>query len=137
MSDPIISEVLELNKQLLESIAKGDWHAYQELCDPTLTAFEPEARGHMIKGGGAALTREKIVADISDRFVCIADESKLVTTLGRFALPLVELAPDRGIAVRAQFFVVGGEEDRMPRRRSTEYLAVLHREGLRRPVRAA
>jgi calcium/calmodulin-dependent protein kinase (CaM kinase) II len=50
MSDPIINEVLELNKQLLDSIAKGDWEAYQELCDPSLTAFEPEARGHMIKG---------------------------------------------------------------------------------------
>jgi len=50
MSDPIINEILDLNKQLLDSIAKGDWETYQELCDPTLTAFEPEARGHMIRG---------------------------------------------------------------------------------------
>jgi len=50
MSDPTVAEVLELNMQLLESIAKGDWQTYQDLCDPTLTAFEPEARGHLVKG---------------------------------------------------------------------------------------
>src|SRR4051812_10805242 len=43
-------ELLELNQQLLESIAAGDWETYQELCDPSLTAFEPEARGHLIQG---------------------------------------------------------------------------------------
>ena len=46
----------------------------------------------MIKGGGAALTREKIVAAQSRRFVCIADESKLVDVLGRFPVP-VEVIP--------------------------------------------
>lgn len=50
MSDPVINEVLELNKQLLDSIARGDWQTYQDLCDPTLTAFEPEARGHLVRG---------------------------------------------------------------------------------------
>lgn len=43
-------ELLELNQQLLESIAAGDWQTYQALCDPTLTAFEPEGRGHLIQG---------------------------------------------------------------------------------------
>ncbi len=47
---------------------------------------------HLIKGGGGALTREKIVAAASDRFVCIVDESKLVDRLGRFPLP-VEVIP--------------------------------------------
>jgi ribose 5-phosphate isomerase A len=51
-------------------------------------ADEIDPRGHMIKGGGAALTREKIVADLADRFICIADESKRVDVLGRFPLPL-------------------------------------------------
>lgn len=51
-------------------------------------ADEIDPAGNMIKGGGAALTREKIVADIAQRFICIADESKLVTKLGRFPLPL-------------------------------------------------
>ena len=55
-------------------------------------ADEIDHQGCMIKGGGAALTREKIVADLADRFVCIADESKLVQLLGRFPLP-VEVVP--------------------------------------------
>ena len=51
-------------------------------------ADEIDGRGFMIKGGGAALTREKIVADLAERFVCIADESKLVAQLGAFPLPV-------------------------------------------------
>ena len=43
-------ELLELTRRLLESIARGDWAAYQELCDPTLTAFEPEALGQLVEG---------------------------------------------------------------------------------------
>src|SRR5882724_11157893 len=45
-------------------------------------ADEIDGAGFMIKGGGAALTREKIIADLADRFVCIVDESKLVVRLG-------------------------------------------------------
>jgi ribose 5-phosphate isomerase A len=55
-------------------------------------ADEIDHQGHMLKGGGAALTREKIVADLAERFVCIADQSKLVPVLGRFPLP-VEVIP--------------------------------------------
>ena len=55
-------------------------------------ADEIDHQGCMIKGGGAALTREKIVADLAERFVCIADESKLVDTLGGFALPVEVVA---------------------------------------------
>ena len=55
-------------------------------------ADEIDEHGNMIKGGGAALTREKIVAAQSDRFICIADATKLVTTLGAFPLP-VEVIP--------------------------------------------
>ena len=51
-------------------------------------ADEIDGTGCMIKGGGAALTREKIVADLAERFVCIADESKLVKHLGSFPLPV-------------------------------------------------
>ena len=47
---------------------------------------------HMLKGGGGALTREKIVASVAQKFICIADESKLVQTLGRFPLP-IEVLP--------------------------------------------
>jgi ketosteroid isomerase-like protein len=45
-----IEHVLELNRRLLAAIADGDWNTYAELCDPTLTAFEPEARGHLVEG---------------------------------------------------------------------------------------
>lgn len=70
-------------------------------------ADEIDHGGHMIKGGGAALTREKIVADLADRFVCIADESKLVTTLGRFPLP-VEVVPMATAQVSRRFAALGG-----------------------------
>lgn len=62
---------------------------------------------HLIKGGGAALTREKIVAAASKLFVCIADESKLVPMLGAFALP-VEVIPMAKSYVARQMVKLGG-----------------------------
>ncbi len=50
MSDATTQELLGLTRRLLESIAGGDWAAYEELCDPSLTAFEPEALGHRVEG---------------------------------------------------------------------------------------
>ena len=44
------ADVLELNQMLLNCIARGDWSTYQELCDPTVTAFEPEAHGALVEG---------------------------------------------------------------------------------------
>lgn len=70
-------------------------------------ADEIDGRGHMVKGGGAALTREKIVAAQSRRFICIADESKLVEVLGRFPLP-VEVIPMATRRVARQFQAMGG-----------------------------
>jgi hypothetical protein len=43
-------ELLELNQRLLEAIAQGDWTSYEKLCDPTLTAFEPEGQGQLVEG---------------------------------------------------------------------------------------
>ena len=71
-------------------------------------ADEIDTHGYMIKGGGAALTREKIVAAQSRRFVCIADESKLVTSLGRYPLP-VEVIPMAVRRIQQQFAVLGGQ----------------------------
>ena len=71
-------------------------------------ADEIDHGGYMIKGGGAALTREKIVADLAERFVCIADESKLVPTLGRFPLP-VEVIPMAAPQVARRFAALGGQ----------------------------
>ena len=70
-------------------------------------ADEIDHQGHMVKGGGAALTREKIVAAQSAKFVCIADESKLVQTLGAFPLP-VEVIPMATARVMRQFAAMGG-----------------------------
>lgn len=65
-------------------------------------ADEIDPRGHMIKGGGAALTREKIVADLAERFICIADASKQVEVLGGFPLP-VEVIPMAAAQVARRF----------------------------------
>jgi len=70
-------------------------------------ADEIDHAGFMIKGGGAALTREKIVAAQARQFVCIADESKLVTALGTFPLP-VEVIPMAARRIARQFAAIGG-----------------------------
>ena len=70
-------------------------------------ADEIDHAGHMVKGGGAALTREKIVAATAKRFVCIADESKLVDVLGAFPLP-VEVIPMAAAQLMRQFAALGG-----------------------------
>jgi len=69
-----------------------------------------EANDHLqlIKGGGAALTREKIIAAASKEFVCIADDSKLVSTLGKFPLP-VEVIPMARSYVARQIVKLGGD----------------------------
>jgi ribose 5-phosphate isomerase A len=71
-------------------------------------ADEIDHAGHMIKGGGAALTREKIVAAQSRKFVCIADESKLVQVLGHFPLP-VEVIPMAAQRIIREFAALGGK----------------------------
>ncbi len=70
-------------------------------------ADEIDAAGFMVKGGGAALTREKIVADLAERFVCIADESKLVAVMGNFPLP-VEVIPMAAAQVTRRFAAAFG-----------------------------
>jgi len=71
-------------------------------------ADEATKHRHLIKGGGGALTREKIVAAASRRFVCIIDETKLVPTLGRFPLP-VEVIPMAQSYVARQMVKAGGQ----------------------------
>jgi ribose 5-phosphate isomerase A len=71
-------------------------------------ADEIDRQGNMIKGGGAALTREKIVADLARTFVCIADESKLVDVLGGFPLP-VEVIPMAAAQIARRFRAMGAE----------------------------
>ena len=70
-------------------------------------ADEATRAKHLIKGGGAALTREKIVAAVSKQFVCIVDDAKLVATLGKFPLP-VEIIPMARTHVAARLTALGG-----------------------------
>lgn len=71
-------------------------------------ADEIDGQGNMVKGGGAALTREKIVAAQSRRFICIADASKQVPVLGRFPIP-VEVLPMAAQQLVRRFAVMGGQ----------------------------
>jgi ribose 5-phosphate isomerase A len=88
-------EELELN-------TSGDLNLYIDGAD------EATADGALIKGGGAALTREKVVAAASKRFVCIIDDSKLVPVLGAFPLP-VEVIPMARSYVARQLVKLGGQ----------------------------
>lgn len=71
-------------------------------------ADETNQQAHLIKGGGGALTREKIVAAVAKKFVCIVDSTKLVDTLGAFPLP-VEVIPMARSYVARQLVALGGE----------------------------
>ena len=112
MTPPIRAAVSSSNQSTARLRALGievlDANQVESLAVYIDGADEIDHRGHMIKGGGAALTREKIVADIAARFVCIADESKLVTTLGRFPLP-VEVIPMAAAQIARRLRALGGE----------------------------
>ncbi len=84
-----------------------DCNAVGELAVYIDGADEIDGQGCMIKGGGAALTREKIIAAVAREFVCIADESKLVGVLGRFPLP-VEVVPMARSHVARELVKLGG-----------------------------
>jgi len=90
-------EVMELNNV-------GDLPVYVDGAD------EATQHGYMIKGGGGALTREKIVAQASEKFVCIADDSKLVDVLGEFPLP-VEVIPMARSLVARYLVDLGGQPE--------------------------
>ena len=90
-------EVLDLNMA-------GDLAVYIDGADE----FNPE--GHLIKGGGGALTREKIVAGASRQFVCIVDHTKRVDTLGLYPLP-VEVIPMARSFVARQLVKLGGDPE--------------------------
>ena len=85
-----------------------DLNAVDEISVYIDGADESNHHLHLIKGGGGALTREKIVAAVSKRFVCIADDSKLVDVLGAFPLP-VEVIPMARSHVGRKIVELGGQ----------------------------
>jgi ribose 5-phosphate isomerase A len=100
-SEASTARLLALGIPVFDANAVGELAVYVDGAD------EIDGRGHMVKGGGAALTREKIVAAQSHRFVCIADESKKVEALGAFPLP-VEVIPMASARITRQFAALGG-----------------------------
>ncbi|MGH8228982.1 MAG: ribose-5-phosphate isomerase RpiA [Steroidobacteraceae bacterium] len=77
-----------------------DLNAVEELAIYVDGADEATRRRHLVKGGGGALTREKIVAEAAGEFVCILDDSKLVDTLGSFPLPIEVIPMARNLVAR-------------------------------------
>ncbi|MGE4617974.1 MAG: ribose-5-phosphate isomerase RpiA [Gammaproteobacteria bacterium] len=89
---------------LLDLNAAGDLSVYVDGADEATRHF------HLIKGGGGALTREKIVAQASRRFVCIIDDTKLVDRLGEFPLP-IEVIPMARSFVARELVKLGGSPE--------------------------
>src|SRR5688572_16542889 len=84
-----VQELLDLNQQLLEAIAGGDWEGYAALCDPTLSCFEPEARGHLVEGmdfhkfyfslGGGGTPAPKVTTMASPHVRLLGEEAAVVS----------------------------------------------------------
>jgi len=101
-SEASTARLQALGIRVFEANEVGDLAVYIDGAD------EIDTQGHMVKGGGAALTREKIVAAQSRYFVCIADESKMVQHLGAFPLP-VEVIPMASARLARQFEAMGAQ----------------------------
>lgn len=102
-SEATAQRLKKLGIEVVDMNSVGDLDAYVDGAD------EIDRHMHMIKGGGAALTREKIVASIAKKFVCIVDDSKWVEQLGRdFPLP-VEVIPMARSAVARKLVALGGD----------------------------
>lgn len=101
-SEASAERLKKLHIPILDLNQTGDLRIYIDGAD------EATRHLHLIKGGGAALTREKIIAEASDKFVCIADQSKLVDVLGAFPLP-VEVIPIAQSLVARRLVKMGGD----------------------------
>lgn len=93
-----------------QGIAVLDLNAVADVAVYVDGADETNRRKQLIKGGGGALTREKIVAASAAEFICIVDESKVVETLGRFPLPVEVIPMARGLVARAMVDLGGAPE---------------------------
>ncbi len=100
-SEASTERLKKIGMPVLDLNAVGDLEIYVDGAD------EANRQLHLIKGGGGALTREKIIAGASRKFVCIADESKLVDVLGAFPLP-IEVIPMARSFVARKLAALGG-----------------------------
>ena len=101
-SEQSTKKLLELGIEVLDLNSVGNIEIYVDGAD------EITEHKHMIKGGGAALTREKIVAAVADKFICIIDDTKQVPMLGKFPLP-VEVIPMARSYVARELLKLGGD----------------------------
>ena len=101
-SDRSTRRLGDVGLRTVELSSVGDLDLYIDGAD------EATKHRHLVKGGGGALTREKILAAASRRFVCIIDETKLVSTLGRFPVP-IEVIPMAQSYVARQMVKAGGQ----------------------------
>lgn len=104
----VASSEASAERLLAGGIAVRDLNSIDDLPVYVDGADEIDRRLRMIKGGGGALTREKIVAQVARQFVCIADQTKLVDALGRFPLPVEVIPMARGLVGR-EIARLGGE----------------------------
>ncbi len=104
----VASSVASADRLKAHGIPVLDLNSVDELSVYVDGADEITRHMHMIKGGGGALTREKIVAAVARKFVCVADETKLVDVLGAFPLP-VEVIPMARSYVARELVKLGGE----------------------------
>jgi ribose 5-phosphate isomerase A len=104
----VSSSVASTERLLALGIRVFDANEVESLAVYIDGADEIDSKGFMVKGGGAALTREKIVAALARQFVCIADASKLVSVLGAFPLP-VEVIPMATQRIVRAFETMGGQ----------------------------
>ncbi len=93
-SDASAAQLRRLGIPLLDMNQVGTLPLYVDGAD------EATRNRHLVKGGGGALSREKIVAEASEKFVCIADQGKLVDRLGMFPLPIEVLEMARSLVAR-------------------------------------
>lgn len=104
----VASSVATANKLKALGIPVIDLNAVTELPIYVDGADEVNSHKQLIKGGGGALTREKIIATVAKQFICIVDDSKLVDTLGEFPVPIEVIPMARGYAAR-QIVQLGGD----------------------------
>ncbi|OUD12641.1 ribose-5-phosphate isomerase RpiA [Thioflexithrix psekupsensis] len=103
----VASSVATANRLKERGIAVLDIHAVDDIGVYVDGADEATRHLHLIKGGGGALTREKIVAAVSRQFICVIDDSKLVDVLGQFPLP-IEVIPMARSYVARELVKLGG-----------------------------